>query len=174
MSPLAQRFLTLFISLLASLHRIESAVGFDADNAAIQAAQTIATRLPNSSRIRFEHRDAHESWPEGRFDVVSLIDVMHHVRPRQQAELIATASMHVAEGGILIYKDIAGHPLWRAWANRFHDLLSAREWIFYAKLEEVITWAQLNGLHLDCIGSVNMLWYGHQWSVFRRRGAGTL
>lgn len=89
----------LFISLLTSLYRVQSAVGFDADGAAIQAAQAVAAKLPNYSRIRFEHRNAHKSWPEGRFDVVSLIDVMHHVRPEQQAELIATAAEHVDEGG---------------------------------------------------------------------------
>jgi len=158
----------LFISVLARLGRLQSAVGFDADRAAISAAQNISRALPNSSRIRFEHRDAHEMWPDGLFDVVCLIDVMHHVSPDKQAELITNATEHLAEGGILLYKDMACRPLWRAWANRLHDLLSVGEWIYYAKLDDVIAWARAEGLHLDDRGSMNMLWYRHEWCVFRR------
>jgi 2-polyprenyl-3-methyl-5-hydroxy-6-metoxy-1,4-benzoquinol methylase len=75
----------LFIALLARLGRIDAAVGFDADRTAVRAAQSITNVLPNPSRIRFEHRDAHELWPDGRFDVVCLIDVLHHVRSEKQA-----------------------------------------------------------------------------------------
>jgi 2-polyprenyl-3-methyl-5-hydroxy-6-metoxy-1,4-benzoquinol methylase len=158
----------LFISALARLGRIRSAVGFDADEVAIQVAQGVAAKLAKSERIRFEHRNAGESWPAGRFDVVCLIDVMHHVRPEQQVELLKTAADHVAEKGILIYKDMARRPHWRAWANRLHDLVSVGEWIHYAKLDDVISWGRMKGLHLDGIGAINMLWYGHEWCVLRR------
>ena len=160
----------LFISILAHLGRIRSAVGFDADRTAILAAQKIATRLPNSGLIQFEHRNANDAWPAGRFDVVCLIDVLHHVRPEHQPGLIATAIDHVADGGLLIYKDIARRPLWRAWANRLHDLVFVREWIYYAKLDEVVNWARKGGLCLEETGSVNMLWYRHEWCIFRRSG----
>ncbi len=160
----------LFILLLERLGRISSAIGFDSDPAAIGAAQAIARTLPASARVRFEHRDASRAWPEGRFDVVSLIDVLHHVRPEKQAELIATAAGHVKEGGILLYKDMARRPVWRAWANRLHDLLTVREWIYYAKMEDVVAWARAEDLNLEGNCSTNMLWYGHEWCAFRRLG----
>lgn len=158
----------LFILLLARLDRVESAVGFDANRAAIRAARDIAAQLPNSEKFRFEHCNASESWPEGRFDVVCLIDVLHHVPQNRQAAVFATAIEHVAEGGILLYKDMASRPRWRAWANRLHDLVSAGEWIHYVNLNDTIAWAQKNGLHLDERGAINMFWYRHEWCVFRR------
>src|SRR5262249_42325884 len=130
----------LFIAVLAHLDRIQSAVGFDADQSAIRVAQSIATKLPKPGRINFEYRNVGEIWPTGRFGVVCLIDVMHHIRPEQHAQLLVTAAHHIAAGGILIYKDIARRPYWRAWANRLHDLPSVGEWIHYAQLEEVISW----------------------------------
>lgn len=157
----------LFILALTKIGRTQAAVGFDADRIAIQTAQGIAEKLPNSPKVRFEHRDANEGWPPGRFNVVSLIDVMHHVYAERQAELIATAAAHVAEGGILLYKDMARRPLWRAWANRIHDLLSAREWIHYADLNDVVAWAQAAGMDLERTGAANMLWYRHEWCIFR-------
>jgi 2-polyprenyl-3-methyl-5-hydroxy-6-metoxy-1,4-benzoquinol methylase len=158
----------LWISVLASLGRIQTAVGFDADTGAINVARGIAAKLPRAAGISFEKRNANEPWPEGRFDVVSLIDVVHHVRPESQPKLIAAAAAHVAVGGILLYKDMASRPLWRAWANRLHDLLSAGEWISHAKLDDVIGWAQAAGLRSELKGSMNMLWYRHEWCVFRR------
>jgi 2-polyprenyl-3-methyl-5-hydroxy-6-metoxy-1,4-benzoquinol methylase len=158
----------LFILLLVHLGRIRSAVGFDADRTAIATAQQIAAHLPNSELIQFEHRDANDAWPAGYFDVVCLIDVLHHVRPEHQAALFATAIDHVADGGILLYKDMARRPLWRAWANRLHDLLVVREWIYYAELEDIITWARKGGLCLAETGTIDMLWYRHEWCIFRR------
>src|SRR5262245_32403810 len=158
----------LFILVLARLGRIQSAVGFDADQLAIQVARGAAGKLPRSEQIQFEHRDAGEIWPARRFDVVCFIDVMHHLRPEQQAELLMTAAEHVADGGILLYKDMAARPRWRAWANRLHDLLSVGEWIYYANLADVISWARSKDLHVDRTGSIDMLWYRHEWCILRR------
>jgi 2-polyprenyl-3-methyl-5-hydroxy-6-metoxy-1,4-benzoquinol methylase len=158
----------LFIALLARLGRIESGVGFDADHQAIRAAQSVARSFPNPARFCFEQRDVHEPWPDKCFDIVCLIDVLHHVPPRQQADLIALAAEHVSPGGVFLYKDMVRRPRWRAWANRAHDLLLARQWINYAGISDVILWATSAGLRLDHRGDLNMLWYGHEWCLFRR------
>jgi 2-polyprenyl-3-methyl-5-hydroxy-6-metoxy-1,4-benzoquinol methylase len=158
----------LFIALLARLGRIDSAVGFDADHRAICAAQSVARNLPNSARLCFEQQDVHAPWPAKCFDIVCLIDVLHHVPPWQHADLITVAAQHVSPGGIFLYKDMTRRPRWRAWANRAHDLLLARQWINYARINDVIRWATSAGLRLDQRGNLNMLWYGHEWCVFRR------
>ncbi|MFD5514215.1 class I SAM-dependent methyltransferase [Streptomyces sp. NPDC127051] len=160
----------LFTALLAKLGRIRTAVAFDSDAPAIAQAQRIAARLPQPATIHYETRTAFDPWPEGQFDVVSIIDVMHHITPAAQADVITEAARHVKAGGILLYKDMAHQPCWRAWANRLHDLISARERIHYAPLEKVITWAHTAGLHLEQRGAINMYWYAHQWCVFRADG----
>ena len=157
-----------FITMLARLERIRSAVGFDSDGPAIAVAKQVAATFPMSEQIHFEQRAAQDKWPDGRFDVVSVIDVMHHVDPLNHADVIGTAAEHIADGGILIYKDMASRPLWRAWANRLHDLLSVQEWINYAKMDDVIGWARAANLQCESRGAINMLWYRHEWCVFRR------
>jgi 2-polyprenyl-3-methyl-5-hydroxy-6-metoxy-1,4-benzoquinol methylase len=158
----------LFILLLARLGRIRSGLGFDADSAAIKVAQDIAVGLRTPSSIRFEFRDVHTAWTEDYFDAVVLIDVIHHVESAKQMAVVTTAARHVAEGGILLYKDIARRPLWRAWANRLHDLLSVGEWVHYARGNDVVNTARAQGLHLEAEGSIDILWYRHEWYVFRR------
>ena len=158
----------LFILLMARLGRIRSGVGFDADEVAIHAAQDAAAKLLNRAPIYFEQQSTHDRWPKSQFDVVSIIDVMHHLPPEKQPDLIAVAAEHLNEGGLLLYKDMASRPLWRAWANRLHDLASAQEWIHYAELDDVVDWAREAGLRLDCREAINMLWYRHEWCLFRR------
>jgi 2-polyprenyl-3-methyl-5-hydroxy-6-metoxy-1,4-benzoquinol methylase len=161
----------LFILLMARLGRIRSAVGFDANYVAIHAAQDAAAKLINRVPVHFEQRSADDRWPKGRFDVVSIIDVMHHVPPERQADLISVAAEHLNDRGLLLYKDMASRPLWRAWANRLHDLVSVQEWIHYVELDDVINWAIDAGLHLDHREAINMLWYRHEWCLFHRTGS---
>lgn len=159
----------LFVLLLTRLGYVRSAIGFDANKAAIESAQGVVARQGRLDEIRFEFRDAaKDSWPIGQFDVVSLIDVMHHVQPDRQAEIIQKAAEYVAPGGILLYKDMVRRPAWRAWANRLHDLLSAGEWIHYVPIDDIVSYARKSGLHLERMGTVNMFWYGHEWCIFRR------
>jgi len=101
----------LFILLMARLGRIQSAVGFDVDYVAIHAAQDAAAKLINRVPVHFEQHNADDRWPMGRFDVVSIIDVMHHVPREKQADLIAAADEHLNEGGLLLYKHISIRPL---------------------------------------------------------------
>jgi 2-polyprenyl-3-methyl-5-hydroxy-6-metoxy-1,4-benzoquinol methylase len=158
----------LFVALLAKLGRIRAATAFDYDGKAIEVADSIVGKLPVPEIVRYEKRTALDRWPEGQYDVVSIVDVVHHIPPAAQAGVIAEAASHVGAGGIMLYKDMARRPFWRAWANRLHDLLSAREWINYAPIEDVISWAGAAGLRLEQRGAANMLWYGHEWCVFRR------
>lgn len=158
----------LFLALLVRLRAVRSAIGFDASKPAIAVAQRVSERL-QAPDIRFEYRDARMPWPEGRFDVVSMIDVMHHVPPEAHRQIVASAGQRVAEGGVFLYKDMARRPLWRAWANRLHDLLLTGERIHYAKLDEVVAWAKAEGMEPEQSGAMNMLWYRHEWVVFRRR-----
>jgi 2-polyprenyl-3-methyl-5-hydroxy-6-metoxy-1,4-benzoquinol methylase len=155
----------LFLALLTHTGRLGSGVGFDSSAAAIATAQAAA--LPN---CRFLRLDAAEPWPAepARFDVVSIIDVMHHVPPAHQREVIHTAALRIAPGGLLLYKDMCRKPLWRGWANRLHDLVLARQWIHYAPIEDVEQWAGDAGLRLEHSSKHNLLWYGHELRVFRK------
>lgn len=58
-----------------------------------------------------------------------MIDVLHHINPRQQQNVVKEAVSRVAPGGLFLCKDIDVRPRWRNLANRLHDLILARKWI---------------------------------------------
>ncbi len=157
----------LFLTLMADRIGLGDSIGFDANATVIGLAQGAAQRAQLDT-LEFRHLAVEEAWPEGEFDVVSIIDVMHHVPPDAQRDVIKLCAQHVKPGGILLYKDMCRRPLWRAWMNRLHDLVLARQWIHYAPVQDVVAWARIEGLTLERSTSMNRLWYGHELRVFRK------
>lgn len=161
----------LFLGLLAAAGRRPDGLGFDSSGSAIETARGLQARLDHlgiAGRLRFDQRDADRPWPSGPFDVVALIDVMHHVPPSRQEALIASARQALAPGGTLLYKDIAPRPHWRAVANRLHDLVMAREWVHYRDADQVAAWGRDVGLRPRAAERIDRLLYGHQLLVFTR------
>jgi 2-polyprenyl-3-methyl-5-hydroxy-6-metoxy-1,4-benzoquinol methylase len=161
----------LYLGLLASFGRIREGIGFDASAPAIAAAQKMARKVA-PLRLNFCERDVKEPWPDGTFDVVSLIDVMHHVPQPARETVLQRAADRVRPGGLFIYKDMADRPVWRATANRLHDLVMARQWVHYAPVEAVEAFCRSTGLELIHREDINMLWYGHEMRIFRRPAQG--
>lgn len=159
----------LWLTLLHELGRIRRGVGFDLSERALIVARGGA-RTPGPSAPHFVKLDAGGEWPRGPWDVVSFVDVLHHIPPALQQGVMVHAAGAVAPGGILLYKDMTSRGIIRPLANRMHDLAVAREWIHYAPLERVKQWLQGAGLVLEAEGAANRLWYGHEYVVFRKPG----
>lgn len=161
----------LFLGLLMGLGRIRSGYGFDISAFSISAARLMARSSvfqdTDSSSLTFERLGATDPWIQEQFDVVALIDVMHHVPPESQRQLLKLAAEHMKPGGLFLYKDMVNRPLWRAAANRLHDLILARQLIHYAPIANIEAWAADFGLVLIEGQSINRLWYGHELRVFR-------
>ena len=158
----------LFLGLLVAGGRVKSAIGFDASRSAIARAQIMRRNLSSPGVLEFQRRDVSDGWPEGLFDVISLIDVMHHVPKPYQPSLIQTAAKKLVPGGRLIYKDMVERPIWRASLNRLHDVLLAKDWIHYAPIADVLNWMRHAGLEPGDIRRINMYWYGHELVVAKR------
>ncbi len=159
----------LFLGLLAALGRLGSGTGLDADAGAIAAATTMARSLPaGAAPLRFLRRDAASPWQAGEAQVVTLIDVLHHLPPGAQLRLARQAAEAVPRGGLLLYKDMACRPRWSALANQLHDLVLARSWIHHRALAEVEEAALLAGLTLVQRGRAQRAWYTHEWLLLRR------
>ncbi len=170
----------LWLHLLNATDRLGEGLGFDSSAAAIELAQR-ATIAPAASaapsdairtepRLRFIHLDVRAPWPDGTFDVVSIIDVLHHVPPAAQRSVITLACARVRPGGVLLYKDMCRRPRWRALMNRLHDLVLARQWINYAPVEDVEAWAVSAGMQIERRAFFPRWWYGHELRVFVKRG----
>lgn len=161
----------IFLGLLMKRVGLRSARGFDYSESAIESARLMLGNMPTelTKNIDFELRNANQSWPEGDFDVVSMIDVMHHVNPAAQRKVFLEAVDHVTPGGLLLYKDMADRPLVFALANMLHDLIMARQWINYVPISLIKKWAIEAGLDVVQESRCRMIWYAHEWIVFRKR-----
>ncbi len=160
----------LFLGLLAHFGRLSEGLGFDQSAGAIGLAEAMKERHPRGGRLTFERRDAGQSWPEGEFDAVSLIDVLHHVPAEDQETVFRRATARVAPGGRLLFKDMSRRPLWRLWAAHGHDLVLACQWIRIVPFDTVLAWAGEAGLTLEAHHRIHMLWFGHEIGIFRRPG----
>lgn len=158
----------LFLGLLAARGKLGVSTGFDSDRGAIECAKRMAARTGSSEALRFEHRAAEEAWPEGGHNVVTMIDVMHHVDRPAREGVIRQAARRVPLGGLFIYKDMCRRPLWRVGMNRLHDLVMARQLIHEEPVEHVEEWAAAEGLRCTLRERINLLWYGHELRVFIR------
>ncbi len=168
----------LWLHLLTATGRLGSGLGFDSSAGAIALASgairagSIATEdVRTEASLRFVHLDVRAPWPGDLFDVVSIIDVLHHVPVVAQRKVIELACERVSAGGVLVYKDMCRRPVWRAWMNRLHDLVLARQWINYARIEDVEAWAVAAGLVVERQSSISRWWYGHELLVLRRPNA---
>ncbi len=161
----------LLLFLLTAYDRAAHGTGIDVSASSIGFARR--TLLAHSSdlqtRLSFLHMDATKLWPVETFDVVSLVDVMHHVPPAKHFDVLRKALSHVKPGGLLLYKDMCDAPWALAAANRAHDLLLTQQWIRYLPIEAVERWAKDAGLELIESKEIRRYWYGHELRIFRRK-----
>lgn len=141
--------------------------GFDADAGAIAMAQRVAQR-GRLSGVRFETRAVADGFPDGTWEVVAMIDLLHHLPVAEREGAVRAAASRVAPAGCLIYKDMCRYPRWRALLNWLHDLVAARQWIRHADVSDVERWAAESGLRLQHSARINRWWYGHDLRVFTR------
>ena len=161
----------LFLALLHRVGRLGDGFGFDSSADAIRIAQHMAQGVNDAAGkplLRFELRSVGQQWPDGPFDVVSLIDVMHHVPWLARQELLGSIVSRIRPGGRLVYKDMGRQPQWRAWANTVHDLILAREWVQYAPIAWVEATVREMGLRLVHARDINMFCYRHELRVFQK------
>lgn len=164
----------LVLGVLASLRPLTAGVGIDADAAAIGRARRMAERLTarnddlqgDQPPLEFALSENIADWPAGPFDVVLLVDVLHHVSPSAQRTFLEAVFARVRPGGRFIYKDMASRPLLYAIANRLHDLVLAREHIHYVEPSVVQAVAESHGCRLVHRRHVRQWWYAHDLLVF--------
>ncbi len=158
----------LFLGLLAMSGRLHEGVGFDADDAAIARAEAMAKAAGLQATLDLRAIGVDAPWPEGPFDVVSMIDVMHHVPRASRPGIYDAVATRLRSGGLFVYKDMVDAPAWKALGNRFHDLVLARDWIAYEPVEAVEAACAERGLSLVSAQDETRLWYGHELRVFMK------
>jgi 2-polyprenyl-3-methyl-5-hydroxy-6-metoxy-1,4-benzoquinol methylase len=155
------------LALLAATGRISAGVGCDISQTAIRTARH-AERQVACSTLEFRRIAELAEAPPGPFDLILIIDVLHHIPRATQKETMLAVARRVRSGGTLIYKDMAMRPAWRRWANTSHDLLVRREFARYVPVCDVEHWLQGAGFTLAHAESYARLVYAHELRVFRK------
>ena len=132
------------------------------------SAQAAKKNIQNSHGPEFMEWSIGQQWPKGEFDVVSMIDVLHHIPPLNKHHAIEEAVGHVKPGGLFLFKDIGIKPRWRAFFNSLHDLVLTGERVTYTRLDVVVSWAESTGIREVERRTINRLWYGHEMVLFSK------
>jgi 2-polyprenyl-3-methyl-5-hydroxy-6-metoxy-1,4-benzoquinol methylase len=93
----------------------------DADKIAVARASASLAR----GRLDFEVGDS-GSVPAGPWDAVVLVDVLYLLDEAAQRKLLESCAAALAPGGVLVVKDMATRPRWKARWNAAQEALSVR------------------------------------------------
>lgn len=147
--------------------KVGEGLGVDVNEPALETARQTWREMreayPHVNLTFIPSRELSES--AGSWEVVTMIDVIHHVPVAHQELFLREAFRRVAPGGRMIYKDVCLRPLWKRAMNRLHDLVMARQWISEVPLEKVRLWAAQEGLSVVQERHYGRLWYGHELLV---------
>jgi 2-polyprenyl-3-methyl-5-hydroxy-6-metoxy-1,4-benzoquinol methylase len=145
--------------LAIRLRQVELAHGYDVSLPAVRSAELFARSSPG---FRVAHLAAEQTPPRlNGYDVITMVDVLHHISPALQGRFLATLAEAMDPGARLIVLDINPEKKVRAFCNQMHDLLLSREWVHPMAPAPVVDLLTQSGIEIDSQRLINTLWYSH-------------
>ena len=152
-----------FLFLLATFREPKKLYGVDVSENNLSIVKNI---FPNT---KYNKVNNISDWPKENFNVITVLDVLHHIKPEEQHEFINKILNKIKPGGILIIKDMSTKPWYCAIMNTIHDLIFANQLIHYFPFNELIQIIKKNGFEIQEINSKILLWYSHEWVVAKKK-----
>ncbi len=103
--------MSLLAHYLHACDRLPDYQGFDHDARKIAAGNAAAERGGLASRIQLHCGDAGAD--RARRGNVTLLDILHYMPQDKQQQVLHLAAQQVAEGGVLILRNVIREPNWR-------------------------------------------------------------
>ncbi len=151
-----------FLYLLAFFRKPKKLYGIDIFDNNLDVVKKI---FPN---VQYKKINKISDWPNTNFDVVTVIDVLHHIKPQEQLDFLNKVYDKIKPGGLLIIKDMSKKPWYFAMMNIIHDLIFAKQLIHYLPFHELVLNIKLNGFEIKEINSKILFWYSHEWIVAKK------
>ena len=151
-----------FLYLLAIFREPKKLYGIDVFDNDLSAVKKI---FPS---VQYDKINNISDWPNENFDVVTVIDVIHHIKPQEQRDFLNKVYDKIKPGGILIIKDMSTKPWYFALINIIHDLVFAKQLIHYFPFRELVLNIESNGFEIKETKSKILFWYSHEWVVAKK------
>ncbi len=148
-----------FLSLCAEFVKPVKIGGIEISKILIDNAQVLLNKfdIPISVNV-YNGKDFPDEIKE--YDIITLIDVLHHVPKNQQTEFLKKIHDKMKSGGTFILKDIdASSSL--VYANKIHDLLLSKEIGNELKMVDAEALLKGFGFRIRSVTKKRMLWYPH-------------
>lgn len=122
-------------------------VGVELNAGRVRAAESAAVRI-GLANVRFHAGDVLAWEAAGRYDVITLLDVVHHLPKAEVGGFLERVVGLLEPGGVLLLKEISHRPYWKMlftlWLDRL--MVGMKEPIHYWAPDELT--AVLRGLGL--------------------------
>ena len=159
----------LFGLYFAQVHPRVQLSGFDLSESRVAIANDAARKL-GIANARFEVGDATELRARQRFDVVYMLDVVHHVAPATVRRLIEEVHASLPSGGRLLVKELDTEPAWqRVFAHVLDLAMSPSQPPHYWAAAELSGLLREVGFDVKRHAMVDILPYPHVLYVATKR-----
>lgn len=158
----------LFLGFLKHFRYAESATGIDSDKGSVERAREVCRKAGWADSVELIIENDPKRWPNRQFDLVSMIDVLHHIDPASQEAFFTSAVERLAQGGTMVVKEIVPLPDPWAIANLAHDLLLARQLVRHVSYQQLSHWATKLNLRVTKKSGQRSLWYNHYWMTLAK------
>ncbi len=141
--------------------------GVDLSSSRIDAAKRISEGNPNLEFVAGDVNTVHFD----RFEVVTLIDLLHHMPYREQDTLLKKIYDKLDAGDALIIKDLEKAPYWKYIFHYVQDSISYRERLYFRSAEEMSEVLERTGFYVERITLAKD--YPHPHVLYKCKKIGT-
>ncbi len=135
--------------------------GVDLSVSRIEAASRISSGNPN---LEFVAGDVN-TVPFERFEIVTLIDLLHHMPYEEQAALLNKIYCKQNEGDLLIIKDLEKAPYWKYIFHYIQDSISYRGRLYFRSAEDMEGLLKKTGYQVETVSLASG--YPHPHVLYR-------
>lgn len=112
--------LSLYLALTSPARDVQ---GVDVDDDKLHAGRTAAAR--GGLHASFDRMEG-DRLPDGPWDAIAIVDVLYLLTGADQVGLLGSCAAALAPGGVLVVKEMAPVPRWKASWNRVQETAAVR------------------------------------------------